>query len=510
MYQTNILEYLENTADRYPKKIAFSNGEDNVSFSELSEIARSIGSFLAQRGYFKEPVAVFMDKHPTTVAAFFGVIYSGCFYVSLDSEMPPERIRKIISKCRVRAVICSSQNLVAARGICGECEIFEYDDIYRYRQDNALLDNIRDKHTDKDAVYAVFTSGSTGEPKGVVVCHRSVIDYTEALCEAIGFNHNSVFANQAPLYFDAPIKEIMPTVKLGGTVHLLSRKMFMSPVQLCRYLNEHKVNTICWTASALMLISSLGALENHAPKHLKIICFGSEVFLRKDYDRWRRACPEAVFFNLYGPTEATGMSCFWKADRELGKDEAIPIGRPFRNTQIILFDSNNPKASECRGGEMYIRGSCVSLGYVRDGDKNAEAFVQDPTNTLYPDTVYKTGDIARYNSCGELVFVGRTDHQIKHMGYRIELGEIETVASGFSGIARACCVYDGEKITMYYTGNCASEDVRQHMKEVLPKYMLPKDLVRIECFPMTCNGKLDRQQLLDMTRQMKNNGTKEK
>ena len=309
----NILEYLEYTACRLPDKVAFSNGEESMSFSELSASAKAIGSELLRRGLSGRAVAVFMDKHPTTLAAFFGVIYAGSYYVCLDSSMPDDRIKTILESVDAAAVISDKRNSKRA-GTLGVDAVFDYSDVSAAVLDKSLLANARACQIDTDPIYVVFTSGSTGTPKGVVACHRSVIDYTEALCSSLGFSENTVFGNQTPLYFDAPLKEIMPTLALGATTYFIPKMLFMFPVKLIEYLNKYRINTVCWVVSALAQISKLGALDVCRPEYLTTVAFGSEVFLKVDYNKWRAALPNARFINLYGPTEATGMSAFWIAD----------------------------------------------------------------------------------------------------------------------------------------------------------------------------------------------------
>lgn len=499
--QTNILEYLEQTAPRLPDKIAFSDGTDHMTFAELSSSARSIGSYLLEHGHGRGCVAVLMDKHPVQLAAFFGVLYAGGFYVAPDAAMPPKRLQMILDTVKPRMIICDKKNMALAYTL--GLDVALYDDIYRYPVNDALLACARAAHVDTDPAYVVFTSGSTGVPKGVAACHRSVIDYTETLCEAIGFDEHTVFGNQTPLYFDAPLKEIMPTIKYGATAYLIPKQLFMFPVKLCDYLNEHKINTVCWVVSALTMISSLGVLEKNPPKYLETVCFGSEVFPKKQYDLWRAALPDARFFNLYGPTEATGMSCYWPATRTLAEDEPIPVGRPFRNTRILLINEQGKRAEQGEVGEIYISGTCVTLGYYNNPEKTAEAFVQNPLQSAYPETVYRTGDLGRYNDYGELVFVSRKDSQIKHMGHRIELGEIEAAAATVDGVGRVCCVYLAEqkKIVMYFVGEIETAALTKELRLLLPRYMLPNVTHKLDTMPLTVNGKLDRRLLLEQATQ---------
>ena len=499
MIQKNILEYLENSVKTHPNKIAFSNGKESISFSELYSCARSVGSFLCDRGFYSQPIAIIMDKHPRVMAAFFGVVYSGCFYACIDEKMPEARIEAILQKLEAKIIICDKKNLKLASSFEVE-NLFVYDEICDFCRNDDVLASIRTKQSSTDPIYVAFTSGSTGIPKGVVACHRSVIDYTESLCDALEFDENTVFGNQTPLYFDAPLKEIMPTLKLGATTYFIPKSNFLFPVKLIEYLDEYKINTICWVVSALVQISSLGALENHVPKHLRLVAFGSELFPRKQYDLWREALPEATFYNLYGPTEATGMSCYWKADRELGENEPIPIGRPFDNTDIILIDENGKRSDN---GEICIRGTCLTMGYYNDHDKTDAVFVQNPLNTAYPDLVYKTGDIGKINENGELVFVCRKDSQIKHMGHRIELGEIESAANKCDGVRSACCVYDNEakRIVLFAVADIDTASISKALAQYLPRYMLPTQIELLPTLPFTPNGKIDRKRLKEIAEQ---------
>ena len=491
--QKNILEYLENTAFTHKDKLAFSNGKEGLTFGEAYARSRAIGSFFCDKGYYKAPIAVIMDKHPNTLTAFWGTVYAGCFYACIDEKMPQARILAIFEKFKPKAIICDAKNQKTAVSL-GIENVYLYDDIVAYRENASALAEVREKQSSTDAIYVAFTSGSTGIPKGVVACHRSVIDYTEALCEALPFSEDTVYANQTPLYFDAPLKEIMPTLKLGATTYFVPKMLFSFPVRLIDYLDEYKINTVCWVVSALVQISSLGALESRVPKYLTTVCFGSELFPRKQYNIWRNALPDAKFFNLYGPTEATGMSCYWAADRELAEDEPIPIGRPFNNTDIILFDENWRESDE---GEICIRGTCLTMGYYNDPEKTAEAFIQNPANTAYTERIYRTGDIGRRNERGELVFLCRRDSQIKHMGHRIELGEIELAALRLEEVSQACCVYDdkSKRIVLFYTSLDLKSEITTHLQKLLPRYMIPALTVKLMSMPLTPNGKIDRKGL---------------
>ena len=497
MIQTNILEYLEKTVKEVPDKTAYTDGKHGLTFAEVFRYSRAIGSYLSREGFYREPVVIYMKKSPEAVAAFYGAVYGRCFYVPFDEEMPEYRVSLILETLKPRLMICDAytEKKLAKIGFSGRTLRFE--DAVKTEIRDEKLAEIREASMDTDPIYIVFTSGSTGVPKGVAACHRSVLDYVENLSKVLGFNRETVFGNQSPLYFDACLKELYPTMMFGATTYLVPKSLFMFPVKLVEYLNENHINTVCWVVSALTMISSMGTFDKVVPKYLHTVAFGSEVFPIKQFNLWRHALPKAQFTNLYGPTECTGMSCYYRVNREFGPDDVIPIGRPFKNTEILLLNDEDQPAGEGETGEICIRGTCVTLGYYRNPEKTKEVFVQNPLNDCYPELIYRTGDIGRYNEFGELVFVSRKDHQIKHMGHRIELGEIEVHVNQMAGIRMSCCVYDKEreKIVLFYVGDAEGKDIIKALKEKLPRYMIPNLVEKIEEMPFTANGKLNRMEL---------------
>ncbi len=496
--QRNLLEYLETTVTQKPEKTAYANEEISLTFREVYDRARAIGTFLSREGIYKEPVIVFMKKQPDAIAAFYGIVYGGNYYAPLDEEMPRDRIRLIFDRLDPRAIICdqTTKDLVP---VLNQGKVYLYDDIIKTATEDVILKGIRDRAIDTDPVYVVFTSGSSGIPKGVAACHRSVIDYIEGLSEVLQFNEDTIFGNQTPLFVDACLKELYPTIKFGATTYLIPKSLFRFPVKLVEFLNRYKINTICWVVSALTMISSFGTLDKIIPKYLHTIAFGSEVFPIKQFNLWKKALKEAQFFNLYGPTEATGMSCYYYVDRDFEPEEIMPIGRPFRNTEILLLDEKNKIPAAGGIGEICIRGTALALGYYGDFNRTQEVFTQNPLNRAYPELIYRTGDLGKYNERGELLFISRKDSQIKHMGHRIELGEIENAANNLEGIKNACCLFDEDKkkIILFYVGILNTGEIINRLKDKIPRYMLPNVIEALEEMPLTPNGKINRVSLRD-------------
>lgn len=498
--QTNVLEYLEHTVKRVPEKPAFADEEEVLTFIQVSEYSRSVGSALAKLGAYKEPVIVYMKKCPSAITAFLGVIYAGCFYVPIDEEMPARRMELILENTQAQYLIYdeSTQKNVAKLGFHGTA--LSYEECRREVILEERLADIRSLALDMDAIYVLFTSGSTGIPKGVVGHHRGVIDYIESLSTALGFGEDTVFGNQTPLYLDACMKEIYPTLKFGATTWIVPKSCFLFPVELVGFLNKHNINTICWVVSALTMISAFGTFETVKPEYLHTIAFGSEVFPVKQFNRWKETLPEAEFYNLYGPTEATGMSCYYHAKRLFGEKEVIPVGRPFPNTQILLLDEDGKAVPAGEMGEICIRGTCLTHGYYNNPQKTAEVFTQNPQSPCFPDRIYHTGDLGKWNEEGDLVFVSRSDYQIKHMGHRIELGEIEADVAAVEGVKTCCCIFiaDSKKMVLFYVGDIDKKALTVALKDRLPRYMLPNAIVQSDTLPLTANGKMDRLKMQEM------------
>lgn len=496
----NVLDYLDGIVTKVPTKVAYASDHEQATFEEVYVNSRKIASYLLENGEYKKPVVVFMEKEPKTIISYYGVIGAGGYYIPIDAEMPSGRIQLILDNVQASIIICDDKTLELAKEFKTEASLISYEDMLQGEINDKALDEVRANIIDTDPIYIVFTSGSTGIPKGVVGCHRATIDYIEQLSEIMGFSGETVFGNQTPLYLDACFKELYPTLKFGATTYLIPKPLFMQPVKLVEYLNEHKINTVCWVVSALKMISTFKAFKTVIPEYLHTIAFGSEVFPIDQFNEWKRVLPDATYTNLYGPTECTGMSCYYRVDREFELTDAIPVGKAFKNTEILLLDEENQLVKDGEQGEICIRGTSLCHGYYNNPEKTTESFVQNPLNTAYPELIYKTGDIGKFNEYGELVFVSRKDYQIKHMGHRIELGEVEVNTNMLDGVDNVACIYDKEKqkIVLFYAGELEANKLKVVLKDKLPRYMVPNVVKKIDAIPLTPNGKINRMQLQDI------------
>jgi amino acid adenylation domain-containing protein len=493
----NIIEYLRESARKFPDKIAIKDENRELTFSELDSQARKVATLIIQKcGDIKnQPIAVYMDKSVECIVSFLGIAYSGNFYSPLDLKSPTERINRIIDVLNPVAVISKKEELDVQ---CKKISIDAMDDV-------CIDKNIDEKYKkilDTDPLYVLFTSGSTGQPKGVVISHKSVIDYTEWLHDKFGFDEENVFGNQAPFHFDNSILDIYSTIKNGATMVIIPEKLFVFPKLLLSYIEKEQINTIFWVPSALVGVANSGVLNDVALDNLKKILFCGEVMPNKQLNIWRRHIPNAMYANLYGPTEITDVCTYYIVDREFRDDEPLPIGYACENTEILVLNDKDELVGQEEIGELCVRGICLSMGYYGDYEKTDKVFVQNPLNNKYHEKIYRTGDLVKYNQYGELIYICRKDFQIKLQGHRIELGEIETAASALDDVEQNCAIFDdvNKKIILFCTikNDLSEKSIYKSLQSKIPKYMLPSIIKILDEMPLNINGKIDRVKLKNL------------
>ncbi|NJE73184.1 amino acid adenylation domain-containing protein [Pseudoflavonifractor sp. SW1122] len=496
---TNILEYLERSAQLYPEKPALVDERQSITFAQALEDSRRVGSSLALSLTKGQPVAVYMEKSVENLCAFWGIVYAGGFYVSFNTQLPTSRLQQMQSVLQAPFVITDEEHRAALEEVFPPHRILLYQDLVKSAVDRALLAQIRQRHVDTAPLYANFTSGSTGVPKAVVVGHRSTLDFIDHFCPIFSITQKDVIANQAPFDFDVSVKDIYSALATGATLVLVPRPLFSQPQQLLDFLCEHRATTLIWAVSALCLITTVHGLDYRTPETVNKVLFSGEVMPAKHLKIWMEHLPRAQFVNLYGPTEITCNCTYHIIDRERSYPDGIPMGQAFPNEDVFLLDGDDQLVTSPNVvGEVCVRGSALALGYYRNPDQTAAAFPNNPLNPCYPERIYRTGDLARYSTLGELHFCGRKDFQIKHMGHRIELEEIERAVSNLPGVHRCCCVFHSEKHRLYafYQGELTSKELRLQLLPTLPPYMIPNVFRQVDQFPLNKNGKIDRTLLM--------------
>lgn len=494
----NILEYLEQAQKKYAKKVLYKDEFQEITFEDAFNISRKWGSYLASYTDVRKPIIVITDKSIVTPLLYYAVLYSGCFYVPLDTELPKFRMKLIMETVEAEVLVTDEKYKELAEKMGFEGKVITTEDLKTAEIDLPRLEKIREQVMDVDPAYVIFTSGSTGVPKGVVESHRQLIDYIEAFSETFDIGEDEVLGNQSPLDYVAALRDLYLPFKTGASTLLIPKKYFSLPTQLFEYLNKNKVTTICWVVGAMTLCSELGVFEEKNLEYVRKIFFTGSVMPCRHLRVWQEHLPEALYVNHYGPTEITASCTYYVVDHLVEPDEVLPIGHPFRNTNILLINEQGKHAQVGEQAEIYVQGTSLALGYYKNPEKTKEVFVKNPLNSIYDEIVYRTGDIGRLNERGELEFCGRKDDQIKHMGHRIELGEIQAAVQSMEEIEEAVCLYNKQKqqIWLFFTGKeITAKDISKYLRERLPNFMIPRKFLWLEKMPQSFNGKINMTEL---------------
>lgn len=498
----NILEWLEASEKRVPEKIAFGDENGDLTFRELYDGARVCGTYFAQYIDRKDPVVFYLEKSNLAIRGMFGAVYAGGFYSLIDTRQPAERIHKILEVLEPKIIVTDEQFQEQAKEIFADYRLVLIEDILSGNEINEeLLNRIREEADVEDPVYVNFTSGSTGAPKGVTICHRSIIDFIPHFTNIFGIQETDIMGNQAPFDFDVSVKDIFSGIYTGAKVQIIPRSYFSNPTKLMDYLCDHEVTVLVWAVSAMCFVSIMNGFGYKVPETIRMVMFSGEVMPIKQFNIWKKYLPDVRYVNLYGPTEITCNCTYYELeDRPYELDEVIPIGKAFPNEKVFLLDENDHLVTEPGiSGEICVAGDCLALGYYHNPERTKEVFVQNPL-TEEKETIYRTGDLGEYMADGNLVYRSRKDFQIKHLGHRIELGEIESQVQGIDGAERACAIYDFKKkrIFLFYAGSIDKKDLQEALKEKVPAFMIPNKMIQVEEMPMTKNGKIDRNKLKEL------------
>lgn len=494
----SILYLFETAAARFPDNTAVSGEGGEYSYRELADTAKMIGAAICGRSCFRSAAAIFLPKSFACIASMLGVLYSGNYYTVLDTESPSSRVRSILEVLDPAVVITSEEY----REVLPEtdAEILLTDTMQEGTADEALLASVRSRMTDADLMYALFTSGSTGKPKGALLTHRAVYSYINWVQQTFAFDAETVFGSQTPLYFSMSVTDLFGALTAGGTYVILDKKAFSFPLMLLEQLNKYRVNTLYWVPSALGILCGWDALSYAKPEYVTRIFFAGESMPVKYLNYWRKHLPDTEYYNLFGPTETTDICLWYKVDRTFSEEEAIPAGIPCANCDSFVLTEDGRRAETGECGELYVRGSFLASGYLKEPAKTAASFVQNPLQQDYPETVYRTGDLMKVGEDGNLHYLGRKDSQIKHMGYRIEPGEIERAAMSLDGINMCAVIYDNirDTIILVYQGDAGEKEADTGIRALVPEYMVPGRYEKLPVLPLNANGKTDRKALKKM------------
>ena len=493
---TNVLQYLERSVQKNPDKLAYQDDVESLTFKEYMEAAMRIGSALKPFGLHKAPVAMLMDaRHISHLKTTMGIIYSGCFYVPLDPASPTERIRLIFDKLNPSLVIYDDKGAVHKDALGEQYQFVDYTTLLDAPIDTEFLSAVRKESTTFDILFIMFTSGSTGIPKGAVHTHQDLIRYAEITINVYPFDENTIFGNQSPFFYANCVHEVYLPLLTTSTTYLLPSYIHSFPNKMIEFLKEHKIHSLLMTPSSFNAVAEAGVLEPGCLPDLKFILPIGERTNLKLMRMWEKAAPNGHFWNFYGSTELLTVAT-WPVIGDFSDDEIVPAGTPYRLIHVLIVSEDGKECRQGETGEIYVNSTFRYSGYYNDPERTQEALVTDPLNRGWAERFFRTGDLGFMNEAGQLVIVGRKDSMVKHKGYRMELGEVEYAAMGVGNVGTCCCLLDREveagDLFFFYTGSISEKDLRNGLRNVLPKYAIPEHIIHLDQMPYNSNRKADR------------------
>ncbi|WPV65668.1 non-ribosomal peptide synthetase [Chitinophaga sp. LS1] len=480
---TTFMSLFEGVVKSHPEAAAIHYGGERWSYQRLDETGNRIAEYLITQGVVNgSKVLLCMPSSGYAIASLLGILKSGGCYVPVDPAYPVSRIRHILSDCQTDLLI--TDRVVADSLPADIGRILIADEL----EGGGVAPSV--SITGSDLLYVIYTSGSTGQPKGVQITQGNIVDYLYGLASRIPISSCRDYALVSGLFTDLGNTVVYSSLAFGGCLHLFSKEELSSPDVLIQSIKE--IDCVKITPSHWKALSA--GRELLLPKRLLV--FGGEA-LPASIPAQIRGC-EVV--NHYGPTETTvGKLLHVCTPNE--SEGIVPVGRPFGNTQVYILDSNGQPCGIGIPGELYIGGDGVSIGYVHNAPQTASRFVKNGLHA-WPAVLYKTGDQASYLPDGSIRFLGRQDHQVKIRGYRVELEEILSVLNGCAGVLQSAVLVkateSGEnELGCFISGTATVAEVERYLSLMLPGYMVPTHIEHLAALPLTGNGKIDRQQLLD-------------
>jgi amino acid adenylation domain-containing protein len=518
-------QLLTSSAARDPDHEAVVFKDQRLSYGELerasNQLARALRGLGVRRG---DRVGIYLAKSPASLVSIYGILKTGAAYVPIDPGAPTRRLAYIVGNCGIRCLITSNDRLGRLRQAFPEPAALEtllvadwdapreaaapagarlvaWSPALAAESDAAVpLEGI-----DTDLAYILYTSGSTGEPKGVMLSHRNALTFVDWARERFAVTAADRLSSHAPLHFDLSIFDVFVAAAAGATLVLVPAETTLFPLPQAQLMAEARITVWYSVPSALILMLTHLDLRELPLDQLRLILFAGEVFPVKYLRQLHEALPRARLANLYGPTETNVCTYYEVEDVPADRTEPFPIGRACENTEVFALDEAGRLCGVGEVGELYVRGLTVMQGYWGRPEDTARVLAQNPLQPHFTDLVYRTGDLVKLDASGDYLFLGRRDNQIKSRGFRIELGEIETALYNHPAVREAAAVAIPDEqignrihayVALHEAGAATASDLERHCIAALPRYMVPEQITLRPTLPKTSTGKIDRRGLV--------------
>lgn len=509
-------QLVEEAAQRDPNRTAVVCRESRLTYGELDTRARSLAAVLVELGVKRgDRVGIYMNKSVESIVAVYGIMLAGAAYVPLDPRSPTARLRFVIEDCGIAHLISedrknSQLNALVESGAPIETVIgvsaptagaraISWSEI----PEAAALP--ASGATEQDLCYVLYTSGSTGVPKGIMHTHRSALSWANVTADVYSITGSDIISNYAPLHFDLSTLDLFGGARGGATMVMIPEEHMALPSSLASLIEKESLTLFYTVPMALVQLGSSGALQGRDLSSLSRVLFGGEPMPLKHLRALMEQLPHTRFFNVYGPTEVNGVTHYEVPEPPAVDEESLPIGAPYPNVHARVVNEEDTELDPGQIGELAIRSPTMMRGYWGRPDLNRDAFIVEDRFSGMPEVFHKTGDLVRLRPDGQFEFHGRKDRQVKTRGYRVELDEVEAVLLRHPDVVEGAVfgVRDAEgAITIHAAAIArptASEDLSTSLKDFLsselPLYAVPASLTVRDDFPRTTSGKIDRRKL---------------
>ncbi|MCP4660288.1 MAG: amino acid adenylation domain-containing protein [bacterium] len=520
----SLVDLLQRSAVTYPQRPAVAlPGGPALTYAELERESARIAAALISLGVRRgDRVGLAVPKSTQAVVGLWGVLRTGAAYVPIDPASPPRRAAFIAANCEMAAILASGDLRETAEAIHetvpgirilqvhGE----ELDGLAQKPEDilaGSDGDGVRFPNTNvRDLAYILYTSGSTGEPKGVMVSHGAALSFVEWGAWRFELGPEDILSNHAPLHFDLSTFDLFAAALAGAKVVVLDEETVRFPIAASGVLESEKITTWYSVPGALRGMLRRGRLARRDLRHLRTVLFAGESYPAEELHALQAVIPEVALYNLFGPTE-TNVCTYWRVPPQGSWSfPSIPIGWDCENCEGVVVGADLKPVPDGTPGELLVRGGTLMEGYWGDAERTAASFVPDFLHPHLSDQLYHTGDIVSRQPDGSYALHGRADHMVKIRGYRVELGEIENALHRVEGVVEAAVAAverrhaDGPEteLVAFVTaaegvpqGSEGEARLRRQLAERLPKYMVPAEFQWLDRLPSTSTGKVDRQAL---------------